>query len=382
MIYFDNAASSYPKPPSVSRAVSNWLRKNGANPGRSGHKPAIEASQLIFDTRTIISELFGVEDVENIAFVPNATYGLNMLIHGLLEHGDHAVTTDLEHNSVLRPLYLSEKAGVTFSVAQVDLYNDDATVENILRCIKNNTKLVICTQCSNVCGKVMPIRKIASALPNKVKLLVDGSQGAGIIPIDLANDNVDYYCAPSHKGILGPQGSGFAVIRSDVPRPIIVGGTGSDSFNKSQPDYMPDALESGTLPTPVIAGMYEGLKFIKNVGIENIYQAKRELTKYLASSLKSLDNVITYIDADNSDFVGVYPFNIKNENSDEIAQYLSSNGICVRSGIHCAPLFHKKMGTERTGMVRVGLGYYNNKTEIRELIRVVNKYKKNKNNSK
>ena len=157
MIYFDNAASSFPKPPAVSRAVGQWLKSNGANPGRSGHKPALDAGGVIFDTRLLVCDIFGVSDPENVVFVPNATYGLNFLIQGLLKPGDHAVTTDLEHNSVLRPLKLLEHRGVSFDAVSTDLYDDGKTVENILKHIKSNTRLVICTQCSNVCGKVMPL---------------------------------------------------------------------------------------------------------------------------------------------------------------------------------------------------------------------------------
>ena len=173
----------------------------------------------------------------------------------------------------------------------LDLYNDDITINNILGRIKPSTKLVVCTQCSNVCGKVMPIKKLASKLPSYVKFIVDGSQGAGIIPINMQNDGIDYYCAPSHKGLLGIQGSGFVAINSSIPQPIISGGTGSESTNLFQPDYMPDAFESGTLPTPAIVSMYEGVKFIDLYGIDKIYEHKRNLVLYADQKLKSLKNI-------------------------------------------------------------------------------------------
>ena len=228
MIYFDNAASSFPKPTNVVYNVNKWIRQNGANPGRSGHKPSLDAAQQVFDTRVAIARMFGVNDCENIAFVPNATYGLNILLQGLLEQDDHVVTTVFEHNSVLRPLFYMQKIkNVSIDVCDVDLYDDDTTVDNIIKKIKSNTKLVVCTQCSNVCGKEMPIEAIAKRLPKNIKLVVDGSQGAGIIPINLEKSGVDYYCAPSHKGLLGIQGSGFIAINSYLPKPIFSGGTGS-----------------------------------------------------------------------------------------------------------------------------------------------------------
>lgn len=376
MIYFDNAASSFPKPPAVSRAVGQWLKSNGANPGRSGHKPALDAGGVIFDTRLLVCDIFGVSDPENVVFVPNATYGLNFLIQGLLKPGDHAVTTDLEHNSVLRPLKLLEHRGVSFDAVSTDLYDDGKTVENILKHIKSNTRLVICTQCSNVCGKVMPLHKISLALPKGVSLVVDGAQGAGIIPINLSKEGIDYYCAPSHKGLLGPQGSGFITVCGKRPAPIIVGGTGSESFDLNQPDYLPDLLESGTLPTPAIKGMYEGMKFIKNYGVDKIYRHKLNLVRYAVSALEELDGVITYVDPQRALFAGTTCFNVQDKDSDEVARYLAQNGVCVRSGIHCAPLFHQKMGTQKTGMVRISFGCFNTVSEIDAFIKILKKYLK------
>ena len=376
MIYFDNAASTYPKPPAVAKSVGKWLERNGANPGRSGHKASLEAGRVIFDVRELICEMFDVESPELIAFVPNATFGLNCIIQGLLQSGDHAVTTDLEHNSVLRPLNLLRGKGVEFDIARVDLYDDTQTVKNICELITDRTKLVICTQCSNVCGKVMPISDISKALPDGVSLLVDGAQGAGIIPISLRSSGIDYYCAPSHKGLMGPQGAGFVAVRGAPPKPIVVGGTGSESFDLSQPDYLPDRLESGTLPTPVIVGMREGIKFINSVGINNIFRSKTELVQYAVNKLDSLDGIITYTDPQLSLFTGATCFNVRGRMSEEVSDYLAENGICVRSGIHCAPLFHKKMGTESYGMVRISFGYYNTASEIDDMIEVLKKYMK------
>ena len=376
MIYFDNAASSFPKPYSVNRAVFDWLNKNGANPGRSGHKMSMEASRLIFETRYLICDMFGASEVENVAFVPNATYGLNFLIQGILKKGDHVVTTDLEHNSVLRPLNKLLPFGVSYSVATTNLYNDEVTVKNIISSIKANTKVVICTHCANVCGKILPIKKISESLPKDVLLIVDGSQSAGIIPTNIQKLGIDYYCAPSHKGLLSPQGCGFVIVNNKLPNAVFSGGTGSDSFNLNQPDYMPDIFEMGTLPTPVIAGMFEGLKYINLIGIKNIFEKKRELTKKLYNSICELKNVETYLNVNSTNAVSLVPFNIKGCDSETVAKYLSSNGIFVRSGFHCAPLYHKKMCTEKKGMVRISLGYFNTQKQINQLIKVLNNYKK------
>jgi len=377
MIYFDNAASSFPKPPLVSKSVGKWLDINGANPGRSGHKPSIEASKIVYNTRESLANMFNITMPENVAFVPNATYGLNVLIQGIMQKGDHAVTTNLEHNSVLRVLNLISSRGVSYDVADVDLYDDCKTIDNILKLINKKTKAVICTQCSNVCGKIMPLKSLSDALPENVVLIVDGSQGAGIIPTDLEELDIDYYCAPSHKGLLGPQGCGFIAIRGAMPKAVIVGGTGSESFSFAQPEYLPDFIESGTLPTPIIRGMYEGIKFIQNIGIEKIYNKKKMLTDYATEQLMKVNGVITYTDPARSEFIGCTCFNVENTHSDKVSDYLAKNDICVRSGFHCAPLFHKKMKTENIGMIRISFGYYNDKNEIDFLIKKLNNYLKN-----
>lgn len=376
MIYFDNAASSYPKPPNVAKEMYKWIRNNGANPGRSAHRPSIEASELVYETRNRIAEFFGVSDVSKIAFVPNATFGLNMIIQGVIKPYDHVITTNLEHNSVLRPLQLMKYKGVNVDVVDVDMYDDDKTIDNILSKINSNTTAIICTQCSNVCGKVLPIFKLSKQKPNDIKLIVDGSQGAGVIPTNLENLGIDYYCAPSHKGLMGPQGSGFVAACSDLPMPVIVGGTGSESFDLNQPNYMPDLLESGTISTPSICGLNEGIKYINNVGIETIYKHKVNLVKYIYDKLKSIDEIINYIDVDKSLFVGVYSFNVRGVSSDDFASYLADNNVCVRGGFHCAPLFHKKMLTENVGMVRLSFGNYNSYQEIDSFIKILNKYLK------
>ncbi len=374
MIYFDNAASSFPKPKNVINDVSRFIRNNGANPGRSGHEPAMEAAGVVFDTRNEIAKMFGVKDVENVAFVPNATYGLNMLLHGLLKSGDHVITTELEHNSVLRPLeYLKIYKNIQYDIIEVDMYDNEKTIFNILSHIKSNTKLVACTHCSNVCGKVLPIKSIKEVIPAGISLLIDGSQSAGIIPTDISSSGIDYYCAPSHKGLLGLQGSGFIAVNSTTPLPVISGGTGSDSMSLLQPDYMPDAFESGTVSTPSILSMYSGIRFLNQIGINKIYEHKKMLVRYADEKLKKIKDVITYVDTKRDEFVGTICFNVCGKHSDEVASFLSKNGVCTRSGLHCAPFFHKKMHTESMGAVRISFSWFNSKTEIDEFIKILKK---------
>lgn len=373
MIYFDNGASSYPKPPVVLRAMGDWMHRNGANPGRSGHRLSMEAAELIYNTRVAIGNLFGVKQAENVVLVPNATYALNTVLLGLFEKGDHIVTTDLEHNSVLRPLWHLQKSGVDVSVVTVDFADDEKTVDNMMRAIRRNTKAIICTQCSNICGKILPIESIARRKPSSVLLIVDGSQGAGTLPINVTECGIDYYCAPSHKGLLGPQGGGVILVNNQAPRPLVYGGTGTDTMNPEQPAELPDHLESGTLPTPICAGMLASANYIESVGQEKIFEHKRQLTDFAYNCLKEVKKIELYMLPYADKCIGVIPFNISGFTSGEVVSILDQREVCVRGGLHCAPLFHRRMGTVERGMVRISFGYFNTKREIENLAKYLQK---------
>ena len=373
MIYFDNGASSHPKPQRVIKAVGEWLRKNGSNPGRSGHRLSMDAAEVIYNARSALGRLFGVDRADNVVLVPNATYALNTVLLGLFEKGDHIITTDLEHNSVLRPLWHLESCGVEVTVVPSDFADDSLFVERVIRAIRKNTKAIVCTQCSNVCGKVMPIERLASEKERDVLLIVDGSQGAGTIPIDVVKSGVDYYCAPSHKGLLGPQGGGIILVNNRIPRPLVYGGTGTESLNPEQPSSLPERLESGTLPTAICAGMLAGAEYLEKVGLNTVFQHKRKLTKYAYDALSKLDMLELYMLPYADGCVGVIPFNVKGMHSGEVIAYLDRNGICARGGIHCAPLFHKRMGTQTRGMVRISFGFNNTVAEIDKFINVLKK---------
>ncbi len=373
MIYFDNGASSHPKPPCVIKAMGEWMHKNGANPGRSGHRLSMEAAELIYHTRVAVGGLFGVTRAEQVVLVPNATYALNTVLLGLFEKGDHVITTDLEHNSVLRPLWHLRKKGVEVTVVPVDFGSDESTIEKIFNAVRRNTKAIICTQCSNVCGRVLPVEQLARRKPEWILLIVDGSQGAGSLPIDIVECGVDYYCAPSHKGLLGPQGGGVILVNNQAPRPLVFGGTGIDSMNPEQPRQMPEYLESGTLPTAIFAGMMAGVHYIQEIGQERIFKHKQHLTEYAYQTLGKLENIELYMKPFSKDCHGVIPFNIRGCHSGDVISRLDEAGICARGGIHCAPLFHKRMGTAERGMVRISFGCFNTEREIDQLFKVLKK---------
>ncbi len=374
MIYFDNGASSHPKPSSVVKSVSAWLQKNGANPGRSGHKMSMDAAEVVYNTRVALGKLFGVEKAENVILVPNATFALNTVLLGLLGKGDHVVTTDLEHNSVIRPLWHLQEKGVEVSVVPVDFEEDEVTIGRILKAVRSRTKAIVCTQCSNICGRILPVEEIARRKPSNILLIVDGSQGAGTIPINIVKSGIDYYCAPSHKGLLGPQGGGVLLINNRSPRPLVFGGTGTESFNPEQPKELPEYLESGTLPTPICAGMLAGAQYIESVGQLNLMNHKRRLTDYAYQTLCTIPGIELYMQPYSRHCIGVIPFNLRGIHSGDVVRYLDEKGIYVRGGIHCAPLFHRRMGTEKRGMVRISFGCFNHEYEVDRFVKALNNF--------
>lgn len=370
-IYFDNGASSHPKPRNVYENTFDFVSGNGANAGRSAHVLAMQAAEKIYETRSAICDFFHTDMPENVVFTLNATYALNMVLEGLLRPGDHVITTVAEHNSVLRPLYALQKKGIMLDIADVDLYDDNITVANIARLIRKNTRAIVVTQCSNVCGKMLPIDKIADLKRNGIRLIVDGSQGAGSVPTDFEKQRIDYYCAPFHKGLLGLQGGGFVICRYNELDPLASGGTGGDSTNTAQPLYLPERLEAGTLPIPAICSLLEGLRFLKAVGIESVFAHKKQLVKQMYSGLKKIEQVEVCADYERMTSPGVLAFNVQGVTSEEVGEYLARNGVAVRTGLHCAPLFHKKMGTLDRGMVRITFGFANTQQEIEDFLEIL-----------
>lgn len=374
MIYLDNAASSHPKPMEVIRAVSEQLRGNGANPGRSGHAMSMQASKTIFSCRSTLAEAFGTEP-ETVIFTMNTTDGINRVLKGILKSGDHAIISDLEHNSVLRPLVALQDCGVTFSIAKT-YGQDEKTVESFLTQIKPNTRLVFCTHASNVTGQILPVRSIGAECRRKgIYFAVDGAQTAGILAYDLKRDPIDFLCIPGHKGLLGPQGTGALLLKTSVPMTTIwEGGTGSDSLTERQPLTYPEGFESGTLNTPGIAGLREGVKFTLHHG-EFIRKHEENLRNFFIQEIRK--NPDFHVLGQGENFVGTVALASARGDSEEIARWLDHCGICVRGGYHCSALAHKTLSTLDTGAVRISFGYRNTERDVLECVKCLKKYQNN-----
>lgn len=368
MIYFDNGATTFPKPQSVVRAVGSAMQNYGANPGRSGHKMSLKASEIIFNCRKNAAALFGVESPDRIIFTDNCTTALNTVIKGLLKSGDHAVISSLEHNAVARPLEHLKQRGVSFSAAQVFEGDDEATIESFRKAVRNNTKLVVCTAASNVFGIRPPVERIAALCRiYNILFCVDAAQSAGVVPVNMSGSGIDFLCAPGHKGLYGPMGTGILAINSDIlPESLTQGGTGSMSSSLEQPETLPDKYESGTPNLPGIAGLNAGLKFVMERGEANILSAETAKAQRLYDGLASMRDVVLYTARPQiTTHVPVISFNVRGHDSEQIAALLSDRfNIAVRAGLHCAPLAHKSFGTEEQGTVRAVISVYTKPAQI------------------
>lgn len=377
MIYFDNGATTFPKPISVINSINTANKRFGANPGRGGHKLAIKASELVYNARKVTADFFGVSDPEKVIFSLNCTGAINTVIKGLLNPGDHVVISSLEHNAVLRPLDKLKAKGISYSIAQVVEGDNDETLSNFRNAINEKTKLLVCTYASNVVGIKLPIERICSMCHQYgILCCVDAAQSAGTVPIDLSDSSIDYLCVSGHKGLYGPMGIGALIINCDViPDSLIEGGTGSNSIDYAQPMILPDKFESGTNNFSGIIGMGEGIKFVSSYGQMKIYKKEIELLCYIYDKLKSMNKIELYTQRPNMDYyVPVLSFNVKGKNSEEVADELSSKyNIAVRAGLHCAPLAHKSIGTLNTGTVRVVPSVFTTNYDINALISAVYK---------
>ncbi|MCI6692655.1 MAG: aminotransferase class V-fold PLP-dependent enzyme [Clostridium sp.] len=379
MIYLDNAATSFPKPSKVYEEVINCMKNYCANPGRGSHNMAIKSALKVMESRNLISEIFNIRNPFNIVFTHNATEALNIAIKGLLKKGDHVISTVLEHNSVLRPLNSMAKHGVEVTL----ISSDKAGFINPLDIkdeIKFNTKAIIINHASNVLGSIQDINSIGKiAKKYGVKFIVDASQSAGSISIDVERDNIDLLAFPGHKGLLGPQGTGALYIREGIElKSFKEGGTGSISNSIDQPKELPDRFESGTLNTPGIVGLCEGVKFIKKIGIENIYNEEMQLMDQLIRELKKLDFVKIYGSTSLKNRLSVLSINIEGIDASIVGEELNDAEIAVRTGYHCAALIHKVIGTEYIGTVRISPGCFNTSKDIDEFIKNIIKIYKAK----
>ncbi|MDR1773884.1 MAG: aminotransferase class V-fold PLP-dependent enzyme [Clostridioides sp.] len=373
MIYFDNAATTFPKPESVYNEMMNCMKDYCANPGRSGHKMAIKCARKIYDTRENIAKLFNIDNPMNIVFTENATDSLNLAIKGALKSGDHVVTTSMEHNSVLRPLSKLKEIGVETTVVYADKegFINPANIESA---IKENTKLIISTHASNVCGTLVDIKAVGEiAKKHNVLFLADVSQTAGVYNIDMKDINVDMLAMPGHKGLLGPQGTGILCIREGLSLSTLKeGGTGSKSEDVVQPELIPDKYESGTHNTPGIIGLGEGVKFVMETGIDKIRKHEENLCQYMIDQLQTIEGITIYGPLDATKRAAVISINIDNVDSGEVTFVLDNEyDIATRSGIHCAPLAHKTLGTIEKGAVRFSMGYFNTIYEVDKVIKAI-----------
>lgn len=375
MIYLDNAATSYPKPEAVYKAVDKCFREYGANPGRSGHKLALKAGRGIYETRELVCDLFNIDNPMQIIFTCNATDSLNLAIKGILKKGDHVITSGMEHNSVIRPIKALEKTGVENTVVECDR-EGIINVNELEKSIKRNTKLIAITHASNVTGTLMPIEEIGNiAKKNGILLLVDAAQTAGVYNIDVNEMNIDLLAFPGHKSLMGPQGTGGLYIRQGIQlEHMKEGGTGSKSESLLQPEITPDRYESGTPNTPGIVGLGAGIKYILDIGIDNIRKHEEELTEYMLNGLKNIEGVKIYGPKDIKKKAAVISINIGDLDSSEVSYVLDQGfNIAVRSGLHCAPLAHKTIGSFEQGTVRFSIGYFNTKNDIDKALNAVKK---------
>lgn len=366
MYYFDNAATSYPKPERVYEVLTDIMKTKGANPGRGSHSMALEASRVIYATRCKLAELFNVEDPLRIAFTQNATHSLNMAIRGALKKGDHVVTTSLEHNSVLRPLYaMRDDYGVDLTIVEADR-EGRISPKDILGAVREDTKAVIVTHASNLTGTILEVEEIGAALRDRdILLIVDASQSAGYLDIDVKDMGIDILCFTGHKSLYGPPGTGGIYVREGIDLcPLMEGGSGSHSKLERHPHEMPDLLEYGTLNAPAIGALGAGVDFILERGLETIRSHEEELTAAFIQGIKDLPHIKVYGDLE-AYRTPVVTLNIEGADPSEVSQLLDEEyGIATRPGMHCAPLAHRSIGTYETGAVRFSFGYFNTIEDI------------------
>lgn len=358
MIYLDHAATSMSKPPQVTEAVA-WAMKNCASLGRSGHKPAVLAGDIAYDCRVAAACLFDTEP-EQVVFTSNATHGLNMAISSLVGNGDKVVVSGFEHNAVMRPL---QHLNADITVAGTKLFDPVDTVKAFEMAIDRETKAVICTHISNVFGYILPVEQIAQLCRERnVPFILDAAQSAGVLPVSLRNLGASFIAMPGHKGLLGPQGTGL-LLCAQILKPLLYGGTGSNSLDMEMPDFLPDAGEAGTHNIPGIAGLRVSLRYITELGTESICAKEQALMFHLKTRLSDLPDVRCFWGEDQTQ-AGVLSVQLKDVDCERAALLLAEKGIAVRAGLHCAPMAHRSAGTLEEGTVRISVSHSNTLREI------------------
>ena len=377
MIYLDNAATSFPKPPAVLAEMTHYATAIGASPGRSSHRLAADAGRLVFQAREQAARLFNISDSSRIIFTKNVTEALNLTIFGLVQPGDRVLTTAMEHNSVIRPLrYLEQKGHITLDIIPA-APTGELDIDQLRRHLQQHSfQLAVLNHGSNVSGSIFPLAEIIPLLKTEeITVIIDGAQTAGAIPIDLRKLDSDIFCFTGHKSLFGPQGTGGFVLKEGVlPSPLIRGGTGSRSEAEYQPQFLPDYYESGTPNTIGLAGLGAALKFINQTTIEEIHRREQELTKKLWHGLSGISGLKLYGPEEDVECLPVISFTLSNLTPAEIAFNLDRHhDIMVRVGLHCAPLAHKTIGTFPQGTVRLAPGYFNTDREMETVIEAIGK---------
>ena len=372
-VYLDNSSSSFPKAPGVSDVIKDFLDFKGCNINRGGYSDSYSVAMEILETRQLISDFFHANDPREVIFTPSVTYSLNMLLQGFLKKGDHVITTSMEHNSVMRPLYALSKTGVSNDAA---LCNEDGSldIESITPLLNKDTKAIIMLHASNVSGTVLPIEKAAELCKQKkIKLIVDAAQTAGVLDIDAST--IDALAFTGHKGLMGPQGIGGFIIKkefSDEITPIMTGGTGSRSHEFEQPDMLPDKFESGTMNIPGILGLKKAVEYIDSIGVKQIYKKEMELTSAFLSLIEQIDGINVIGKKCISDRIAVISLNFPGRDNAMIAAALDEKyGIMTRCGLHCAPAAHKTLNTYPQGTVRFSIGYFNTMDDVEYVVQSI-----------
>ena len=372
MIYMDNAATTLRKPVQVKEAVLAALDTMG-NAGRGASDPALDASRVIYGTREKLAGLFHAESPSRIVFTVNSTESLNIAIKGLCDPGDHVITTVLEHNSVLRPLYECRERGTALTILGCD-EKGNISYEEMERAIRTETKMIVCTHASNLTGNMIDLERVhAIAERHGLLLIVDASQTAGVWEIDVQKLGIDVLCFTGHKGLLGPQGTGGMYVRSGVEiRPLLSGGSGIDTYNTHHPAQMPTALEAGTLNGHGIAGLGAAVSYITEIGPDTIWERELALMQRFYQGISGIPGVKVYGDFSTKDRAAIVSFNIGDYDSSEVSDELNVRyGIVTRPGAHCAPLMHQALGTVDQGAVRFSFSHFNTEEEVDAAVRAV-----------
>lgn len=372
MIYFDNAATTLRKPETVVKAVANAILTMG-NASRGAHEAALSSMRILYDTRAELCEIFHGDSPERTVFTSNSTMALNIAIQGLFSPGDHVITTALEHNSVLRPLYLMESRGVCLTVISAD-QKGNIHYDDFEKNIRPSTKAIVCTHASNLTGNTLDLFRIGDICRRHgLYFVVDASQTAGVLPINMKEMNISVLCFTGHKGMMGPQGTGGLLVKEGIHiRPLLVGGSGVHSYSKTHPATLPTALEAGTLNTHGIAGLHAALEYLRQEGIDKLYQKEHLLMKTFYEGVRKIPLVKVYGDFTMEQRAPIVTLNIGNYDSGQVSdELLTRFDIATRAGAHCAPLMHEALGTKEQGAVRFSFSHFNTLQEIKEGIEAV-----------